>query len=379
VAQKTGNKTALRRLLLSQSVLLFVALMASPALSEELRAQADRLCHAYIERPQDFKKVEARSCEVHLRHSTQPQEMLCFKHDVDGSSLPETFASFSSGGSCSSSSIGLVDDRNRVDYPLIPNASVNGYGVGRHDMALDYEGTLLITNGNDLRLVRGNDQVILCTFMYRFEGWQAPEPENEACRKFARNDFGNHGAPIAEEAWESWPKYPEARPRKQVQADLNRDGAEETIVTYDYASGAGCGCDANPLVLFHDGELIASRRGRPLYGSAPPSIKNLGEALENLTMTCSRSRRGTAWSVVRMGGEDFVLAEYQPHPWDIRDSAEADGTVYSWGEIPSRELYELQDDKFVRICEQRPTMKKVIAHEVVPEEHRYRLNYSPSE
>lgn len=352
---------------------LLVVLTALPALAETLKEKADRLCHAYVDRPEDFKEIPTHPCEAHEPGRTEYRSMQCFSHAVEGLSVAQTFASGRFGGSCSSTGIVRIGSNNSILFTPTRNASVNGYGMGSDDKALDYRGTLLITDGNDLRLVFEHDEVILCRFVYKFEGWREPEPkESETCQKFAQDEFSDRSSPIAAEERHSWPRYPEARPVRQVQSDLNSDGADETILSYFYASGAGCGCDAYPLVPLHNGGLIPPQEGNALDSSAPPALKALGLALQDLTTVCNSDRRGTKWLVVRISGKDFVLADFRPDPWDTPLPAGTD--VYSIAEIPSRELYEFQSDRFVRICEQRPVRKKIIAHEIIAKDA---LDYTP--
>jgi len=358
-----------------------MALATAPAFADSLKDEAERLCHAYIGGPQDFKAVETRACRVTAIYGTEGLDARCFEHSVEGSSQPQRFASFPSGGTCSSSSIAWVDDQNHADFPNIRNSHVNGYGFGGFDSALDYQGELLITNGRDLRLAAGQEQVVLCMFMYKLEGWQAPEPaQSETCQKFSRNEFSDRGSPISEEQKASWPPFPEASPVKQVQSDLDGDGKDELVLSYHYVSGAGCGCDANPLVLFNNGALVASDSWGVPKVSAPPALETLGGALDDLTMTCDARRHRPAWSVVRIDGKDFVLADYEALPWTIIQVPAAAGEeTYSWSEIPDRELYQFQGDKFVRMCVQKPIVEKVIAHDVIPQKQQTLFDYTPLE
>src|SRR5262249_16619420 len=152
--------------------------------------EAARLCHAYIDSPQDFKEIPTQACKVHMNYSEQLMDGRCFDHSVRNSEHPLAFAGFPSGGTCASSSIARVDHQNEVSYPVIRNEAVNGYGFGMYDKALDYRGLLLITNGYDLRLVLPKEQVILCGFVEKFEGWRAPEPADDPrCQKFSRDEF----------------------------------------------------------------------------------------------------------------------------------------------------------------------------------------------
>jgi hypothetical protein len=73
---------------------------------------------------------------------------------------------------------------------------------------------------------------------------------------------------------------------------------------------------------------------------------------------------------VRIDGKDFVLA-------DMRRRQNESINSYVSAEISNRELYEFRGDKFVKICEQRPIVTKHIAHEVLPKEEHFRLNYVP--
>jgi hypothetical protein len=353
-------------------LLALLAAAAAPARAEDLKAEAARLCHAYIERPRDFKTISMQACTVRESFTRQLRDdAQCFRHAVEGSPQPRRFTSFTFGGSCASSTIQEVDEENTaIDLPI---HDADRLGWGLDDAALDYQGLLLLTSGNDLRLVRATEQIILCTFMHRFEGWQPPEPaDDRTCQKFSRNEYTDRGSPIGQHDWDSWPLY-EGWPFKQVRPDLNRDGRDELVVTYDYASGAGCGCDAQPLVLFHDDKIVTPYA--PDDGSLPPDMQALATALHELTLKCDRPE--TIWSVVTIDGKDFVLADLQQRRGDIlvADSDE----FYSPNEIPSRELYEFRGGKLARICEQKPIAKKVVADDVAPKEGQKFLDYTPPE
>jgi hypothetical protein len=362
------------------SLLVLLLFTSEPAVSETLKEEAERLCHAYIDQPQEFKPVETQACSLVPEDETATQSALCFTHGAEDSSQPTRFARFRSMGTCGSTPVGEVDDQGRARELAIRNVNVNGYGMGLEDTALDYQGHLLVTNGDDLRLVLGHEQVILCMFMYRFQGWQAPEPaDRQVCQKVSQNGFEVRVSSIMS-------RSPKAEPMRQDPSDLNGDGRDEVITSYGYSSGAGCGCEAGPLLLSYAGGAVVRKDGR-LAGepdasravTLPPDVELLGHALEDLTMSCGSSPSRTAWSVVRIDGQDYVLAYYQPRPWEIQHASQAGQDVYSWGKIPRRELYQFQGDKFVKVCNQEPITQKVIAHDVIPKGQQYGFGYTPLE
>ena len=350
-------------------VCLLVMMPVAVHAEENLKEKADRICRAYIDSPDAFKEItEVHDCRHKVYPQEDPWEMQCFDFEM----LDKTKTSFAftgSGGTCSGRHAGIVGEDSAFKWLHSRNAEVNGYGFGGRDSAFEYEGELFFSYGHDIRMLVGEENVILCNFLYEWQGWSAAEPQdNEICRSFESLNYEVIAKPVAKEEWSLWPKYPDAGPEEVYLSDINRDGTQEQIVRYNYASGSACGCDSKVLVVVKENQILPPFRGGDI------SQNDLSEAESILPRALNKSLKsckGIPFSVIRIEGKDYVLTDYNDP-----QSKEADIPPVMRA-LPERALYEFHDGEFKKICSQSSKGRKRIAHEVYPESQWWRLNYKP--
>lgn len=346
--------------------LLCLALTPNAVLAETLKETADRICHAYIDHPEDFKKIKPTPCEIKYQDSDFKRDGGCAEYFDKLTNKHRKIARGYSSGSCISSDLLEIEEDGFSDGFEVINAGGNGYGFGARDEFLLYQGQLLITNEEDLRIPLESGAAVLCQFTYQSKNWNKADPETALCKKFENNEFVKNTMPLHASDNEILPDLNrEGHPRERYVADLNRDGIKEDILLYEYASGRGCGCDNYSLSVLKDGELVGTRDGD--QKSQDPNII-LGNRLLGLNAGCNTLRN--TLSVVKIDNKDYILKDY-----DYRDKA-----LKLSKTIPSRALYEYQSGEFVKICSQEAEAEKVIQHEVVGADgKRPHLNYKPLE
>lgn len=345
---------------------MYFITIATPAIADVTKEQADQFCHSYIQKPQSFKKADITECEIVSSYNDNEKiKAECFDYNDPSTNAVRKFSILRGDGTCSSDYIAeIAKDGKKIDLPT-RNEDVNGYGFGSDDRILLYKNQLFVTNGNDLRLVQGNEQIILCNFAYQSSGWKKAEPEqNPVCKKFGEDQFETNVRLINNEDRDLWPEYPEASPIALYQSDLDGNGEAERVLAYEYTSGRGCGCDSYILTLFDESQLVCKEHFRNSQSVRTPMV----EQLEELTSKCNRLSRPT--SIVHIDGKDYVLFDYS-----YRYGDEEMKISY---EEPIRELYQYQSGGFKKVCSQRAQAKKVIMHEVYAKP-TFGLNYIPLE
>ncbi len=311
--------------------------------AETISEKSQRLCRAYVERPSDFKKIKLEDCKIYPYQEAQELESAkCFIHNVEGVEKPVKFVTNYTGlGSCSSNTVNEISEGDHPQ-PLfnrdIANSSVNGYTFGGNDIALDYEGELLISNqSKDLRLVTKYSQIVLCQFCQKFVKWENIKSQNKVCDLLAEENFLDKGNKIEQSDWGKWPKAPIGSPENYFDVDLDHDGSKEKIVRYQFDDGGGCGCTQQSLIPLENGQL-------PVLETKPsPTQQNLASKLKEITGDCLRFRN--QWTIVGIEGKDYLLNSSYPDP----------ETKVFRGE--NRTLFDYIHGKFVKVCEQKPITK----------------------
>ncbi|MEC8665321.1 MAG: hypothetical protein VXY16_07605, partial [Pseudomonadota bacterium] len=328
------------------------------------RQEADNICRAYISNPKDFAPAQTYDCKIR-RYAGEDAEWDAQCYDHNGT----TYAGLYSGGTDGGSAIISVDNNNVSQNIPISNVNVNGYGFATHDKILTYNNDVYATNGSDLRLVENGVQTVLCTFLYKATEWTETKPlDLPICQSFENENFTQLVNATAQDA----PQYPEAKPLNKYLVDIDSDGTTDNLISYHYASGAGAGCNANPLLLSVNNELIAKYRNNLLYSSTSEGNIQLGEALQSLTLKCNQQSR--VWSPILIADKNFIMASN-----NLDDTAKSVMYPYLSKPLPDIEIYEYVDSKFVKICSQTPKVSKHIAHKVLAKEKWGALNYTPIE
>lgn len=335
-----------------------VAVLSNVAHAETLKEKANRICRAYIDKPQDFHEIKTVPCEINPSIFSYDNKGNCFEHVDKETKIVRKFSTTNRAGTCHSVPIVEIENNNEKDLPL-RNANVNGYGMGAIDKPLLYKGELLFTAGGDLRLPLVDDTVILCQVINQLDGWKPAEPlENDICKKFGNDQFKINSTAIDKLAWDSWPKFPEAvheSPEPVLESvdkvDLDSDGETEEILTYQISSGRGCGCGASALTVFQDGKILNPEEGV----SASEKNTGLAEELMHLTWQCGATGRPS--TIVEINGKNYVMIGYV-------NLLGRDNKFIQAGNMPVRDLYEFKSGKFEKICSQEASSsEKVIVHE----------------
>ncbi len=346
---------------------LCLSLLSNAAFAETLKETADRICHAYIDHPEEFKKAETSPCKI--ASSSGIQEEKCFSY-FDASTKLERKFNITYAGSCLSPMISEIGPDNEQKYLETENATVNGYGFGSSEEPLIYKDQFLFSqNGDDLRIMFDKKMMVLCRFTNELQGWEKPIPKNnDICKKFGDNQFSINANLIAESG-QDWPNYKNPRRGRIYEGhaeglyktDLDGDDIKEQIINYSYSSGAGCGCGASMFYLLQNGKPVGfeddAEENTPQTG--------LAKALRDFTGACDRSDKSF---LIELDEKNyFVKGASSP---TVSEDKKYTRT------IPVRELYEYQSGKFVKICSQKAKTKKVIQHEVYPASSG-RLDYKP--
>jgi hypothetical protein len=343
-------------------VMLMVAAGAGTAVAETPKEQADRICHAFIEHPEDFKKIEAtQSCKVpEVPGYFIRGDEKCFTHALDESAKQGKFAILNGIGSCSSASlVRLSEDDTGISAHRveIKNANSDGYSFGSDDKALDYKGALFLTDqdNNDLRLVTDDGSFILCAVVYQLKGWEkAKSEESPICEKFLKGNYQT-----AEKARDYSPKslkeddalYDGEFDREEHVGSINKvdligNGQKMSILGLQFSSGGGCGCEEQSMSIAKSDK-------------STPEAQKLDKAVVNLTgaVKCSD---GITWKVVTINGKGYIA----------QDSA-SDFSRFSRTPFLDRVLYEYKNGEFSEICRLKPKVQRVLDRDVAPDDLQY--------
>lgn len=352
----------------------FCLLLPQFAMVETLKEEANRLCRAFIEHPEDFKEItDVQSCDVYGQSPKSPWKAKCFFHTIDGDSTPIKFANGEvDGGTCHGDSVMTVSEgeRPKVAGIELRNPNVNGYSMGCDDKPLDYNGVLLLTNqyNSDLRLVTKEDpvqqhqskvafnSVILCGISHKLQGWENTNKHGDSiCEKLAQDEFQE-------------PEVKRTNDNNEiVDVDLDGDGKTEKVLTIEISSGGGCGCGAVSLAIVNSGS------------EAIEKMAAMNSKLSKLTKDprgCSRT--GSSWSAINIDGRGYIAENTQ--------SAKKKQIEFNDGRPPlvlpmlsekgfhDRVLYKYEDGNFSEICRLKAKFKRVLDNDIYPD---FMLGYVP--
>lgn len=335
----------------------------SAASAEVLSEKAYRICHAYLDNPNDFKPVSSiRTCEVYFNPLRDPHKSQCFDHSVEAKNLHYAII-HDAGGTCTSVSVVRISEDNP---PVIvdtnwPNVEVNGYGLGSTDIPLEYKGELLVTNGTDLRLLTLDSSLILCRFGYRIKGWRSEGGADQSvCNDFSNQKFVILDIPknpkSVDELRSSDLLYPGELPAEthvvtSAEVDLNDNGKKELFLSLEYSSGRGCGYDRWSAAITNK---VSTKESDSNEG-----ISNINSAIMDLTNQGEEYNTRRVWSAVSIKGKEYIAENVKPHPLPAFAS-------FSYKNVLDRVLYQYRDKKFIEICRAKPEEEKVVAHEIKP-------------
>lgn len=292
---------------------------------------AEKYCRIFAETPEKFQKLESFPCEI-FRHknSIEKNEETCFKYNN------QTYVGRFDGGTCGSSGIYLLEKDENKEYGVhmpIANITVNGYRMDLYDQLFSYNDTLFVSGGDDLRIVENDKQYVLCQLFYEFQGYDKPENEDPICQDLENKNYNEIAAApvdIVEAKKLGWdvPKLRGAslKPFAHTNVDIDNDSINEDVFYYSFSSGAGCGCDYHSLAVF-------------------PNAKGI-----NINNRC--------------GAFKTIIAEINQTPYILqtfKDSGRKHNRYFSKkAHIPNQSLYKIEDNQTVKICEQKPILKRVI-------------------
>jgi hypothetical protein len=353
---------------------IFYLLMPQIAMGETLKEEANRLCKAFIEHPEDFKEItDTQSCDVYGQSPKSPWKAKCFFHTISGDSTPIKFVNGEvDGGTCHSDHVMAVSEG---EYPKVAdielrNPNVNGYSMGRDDKPLDYKGTLLLTNqyNSDLRLVTKEDpvpqhqskgafnSVILCGIRHQLQGWENTNKNSASiCEKLAKDEFQE-------------PEVKHTNDNNEiVDVDLDGDGKTEKVLTIEISSGGGCGCGAVSLAIVNSGSEVIEKT---------TVMNNKLSKLTKDPRGCSRT--GSSWSAINIDGRGYIAE----NTWRAKDKPIElnDGKpplllpMLSEKWFHDRALYKYEDGDFSEICRLKAKSKRVIDNDIYPD---FMLGYVP--
>lgn len=353
-------------------IIFFSTFYTQSVKADVTRNEANRWCQRFIEKPDEFVPVQTNKCSIKaFEDANTLRDGKCFSFSPSQGQKARDYGLVYSSGTCRSEYLTEISNINVAKPIQITNSTVNGYSFGSHEKAFTFEDRLFVSNGQDLRHVGDDGQTVLCTFMYEHALEEPLPSENSICNKLNTEEYSSN---ISDEEQGDFPVLPEGNFLASYRADLDLDGKEEDILSYNYASGAGCGCDANPLFLSNKGELVADHRGQKLYKMPiDPQDEKLGIKLNSLTFNCKPHFR--TWSIIKADNKDYILAGF-------RDERIKKKTTFPYisKPLPDRELFTYHQENFKKVCVQKAKNKKFIAHEVIKEENwRAALNYLPLE
>lgn len=302
-------------------------------------AEASQYCRIFVETPEKFQKLESSPCEIFpYKYSTEKRQETCLEFN------DQTYVSRFDGGTCGSSGIYLLKNEDKKEYGAhipIGNVTVNGYRMGSFDKLFSFNDLLFVSGGNDLRIIEDNKQYVLCQLYYEFKSFEKPDSENPICQNLAKGNFKEISTPVSvEEAvnlgWQV-PKQPPASltPHAHTSIDLDNDNIEENIFYYSFSSGSGCGCNYESVTI-----------------SPNPDNKKL--EISN-----------------RCGAYKTIIAKINDTPYLLQTLKARHKYPRHFGgktDIPNQSLYKIENNKTVKICEQKPILKRVLDKDFKAEE-----------
>ncbi|MFA7276874.1 MAG: hypothetical protein WC043_08735 [Pseudobdellovibrionaceae bacterium] len=336
---------------------------------ENLKTLAHDICHAYLDHPEEFKPIEMTSCEVFYYNSEQLIDGECFTYNN------EQYVRFGLRGACATYPIMHVNSKFNAQDMVVQNKSRGYNTLTDTDNAFNYKGHLILSSGNDMRLVQGQTQTLLCKFRTKIYSWKSATPvQNPICQKLSANDyFIQHHHSLSNE------NYPELSSgetaQKKFTADFDQDGKKETYLQYRVnGSGMMCHTDTTMLFLLNNNSLV-DYDYRYKQQDTPANEKLLGLALYDLTDPKPENVLGltypfapTLWEIITINKKDYLLADQEEPKFPELVQKDI-----------ARALYEFRGNRFEKICEQRTNSEKVIQHEAIPRKYWNNLDYKPIE
>jgi hypothetical protein len=160
----------------------------------------------------------------------------------------------STGGSCGSTGLCLIDEHSRESltsvglYPV--NVVDDGYGIGTTTAttAFSKAGKLYAALGKDpdfwsLAEVSDSGLIILCEYQKKFKSWLSPSEKNDTCNSFANKKYED----VASEQSESddpinqqFPKWLGYFKAKFPPVDIKNDGSKISLASINYEKTRGC-------------------------------------------------------------------------------------------------------------------------------------------
>lgn len=344
------------------------------AIAQELTGEeANEICHAYIDHPEDFKEIKTEKCREEILENIKDKDnyfkskyhrsgeyldrlQSCFDFTDKRSGQKKVYGLFRTGGTCNSIQIVQID---------ILSDNLNfGDGEGIEEIPVNYNGQLVIKDYGALILGRNKRGDIHCSFSYHSIGWNAAQrQDNTVCKALSEGSYQTSREGISSEDENLYPDYPQSIPKGHFTADLNADGNKEEIIEYDFTSVAGCGCRASVLKIKENGHLVGGYRHHDKEVASNNSVINeLDEKLESLTGKCGERYSDSA--IITINGRDYVLLDRDITPKE-------NNKAYYSRDLPKRELYAFENGEFVKVCTQEAKAKRVIEYEEVNQADGY--------
>jgi hypothetical protein len=175
------------------ALVIWAGLDASQADAMSLRDLSKRVCPVFAQDRSQFVRPELKECTINFNLDEGPvTEKACFpgKDLVTGKEY--TFASidFSLNGPFSIGTVGI----DGIAMPLeISNKRSNAFRTVDSEWILTYDGVVFFTDGYDLRVPAAGSQVILCTFVNKFIGWETVQEKGNGCSNIGNPAFVESG------------------------------------------------------------------------------------------------------------------------------------------------------------------------------------------
>tara|TARA_R110002124_G_scaffold159766_4_gene327028 strand:+ start:368 stop:1390 length:1023 start_codon:yes stop_codon:yes gene_type:complete len=308
---------------------LLVVFLVYPAHAFSPEKDAEALCRAWLEIPEEFETVKTEPCDCILWGSKK-DKCGCFYVGT------QRYAVANTGGSCSSIDVLKIDSNDYVSDDAIVNVNTNGFSMGLSAKPLSYQGDYftLLYNSHRQYLLNTDSRTVLCGKVYKFNGWKKAQPEeSELCHKFENGKYEIKSIALSVEQ-QNESRCAATQATHLAVADLDSDRKMETITSYERSSGAGCGCDRKFLGIDIWDNQCTYREVRTV----------LEEELRSLGGICDKS---FFWSVVTINGQDYVLRDIEKKS---HLAPKVDGEEYFTSKLAPRMLYVFKQGHFTPIC-----------------------------
>ncbi|MDI1228252.1 MAG: hypothetical protein PSY14_11265 [bacterium] len=212
--------------------------------AESLREEADRVCQAYIDKPDTFVAVAKKPDKC------SPETGIDFGCAIYNLPLVAgKLADFWWPGTCGSASLGWVDKNNHFNELEPTNGNFDAGALRSLSVVSHQKAAYILAGRYGLFIdkVLPDGFVTLCGLYYHLDGWEDAEPtENSVCDKWAKGDTNTVSSILTDEiSQQQEKKLHLSTPQTIISAvnvDFSGQGQKVQLVTVEMTSGAGCGC-----------------------------------------------------------------------------------------------------------------------------------------